>query len=66
MYVLLTVRSIFSKPEEGPAVPAGTAVNICATGLGKGMLGGRGAEDGDGDAPGDPPVLHRVLELSQP
>lgn len=66
MYVLLTVRSIFSKPEEGPAVPAGTAVNICAKGLGEGMLGGCGAGDRDRDAPVDPLLPHHALEPSQP
>lgn len=68
MYVLLTVRSIFSKPEEGPAVPAGTALDNCASGPGEGTLGGHGAGDGDGDgdAPGDPLVPHQPQELSQP
>lgn len=66
MYVLLTVRSIFSKPEEGPALPTGTAVDICAPGLGEGMLGGHGAGDRDGEAPRAPPVPHRVLGPSQP
>lgn len=54
MYVLLTVQSIFSKPEEGPAVPAGMAVNICAMGLAKGAFSGHRAGGKDGDAPGDP------------
>lgn len=58
MYVLLTVRSIFSQPEEGPTVPVGTAVNICAAGLGEGTFGGHRAGDRDGTAPDDPLVPH--------
>lgn len=58
MYVLLTVRAIFCKPEGGPAVPA---TGVCAAALGETTLGDHGA--GDGDAAAAAPAAGAVMAL---